>query len=449
MKKKIDLISGEIDSSLRKFSFPLIVSFLVQNFYTWVDTYYVSRLGAAAIAAVGISEQFIFFMFTLGSGFGVGSAVIIARRFGEGEMAEANKVATQSLIMMFIAATAIAAGFWLALTPLLGLMSISGAEYDLVIDYMTAIVFGIPFFFLMFQINAIVRSTGNSIFPMVVMLISTVLNAIISPLLIFGIWIFPEMGIVGAGTATAISQFTAVIVALISIRMKYTPIEFHLSDLRLRMDIFVRILKLGVPVSLQLFSVSINRIVLFTIANMFGTAVVAGYTLGLKVDLFVFMTVFAVGTAMEIIAGQNIGAGKISRIFRYYKSALSQLGVLIAVLGTVIFMFGDHFVRIFTPDPEIVEIAHTYLRIMVFTYIFFVTGIISTRIITGAGDTVRSLVIVAAILLGVQLPLVWLMAFPLGMEHLGIWWGIFASQIVFAIVGNYHLYKRKWLNKKV
>jgi Na+-driven multidrug efflux pump len=126
-----------------------------------------------------------------------------------------------------------------------------------------------------------------------------------------------------------------------------------------------------------------------------------------------------------------------------------QIGILIVLLGALIFMFGEQFAMIFTRDGEIISMTEIYLRIMVFSYIFFATGVLATRVITGAGDTIRSLLIVSIILLPVQLPLVWLMALVMGLEHEGIWWGIFVSQIIFAAAANYHLFKKKWLYKEV
>ena len=412
--------------------------------YSWVDTYYVSRLGSAAIAAIGISEQLIFLVFTIGAGFAIGSGVVVARRVGEGKQKEADNTGTQSIILMFFFSVILAAGLYFSVDFILSLMNITGPERLLAIEYLRAVFVGIPGYFIIFQINAIVRSSGNSIYPMIILIIATVLNAVISPLLVFGIGPFPELGIAGAGIATAIAQTSGAAIALITLKKDYTPFTLITKGLKFEPLVIWRIIKIGTPATLQFLTVSLNRMALFAIANMFGTTVVAAYTLGLKVDLFVFMSVFATGATVEITTGQNLGANNIGRVFAYYKSGIRQLSILMAGLGILVYFFGADFTKIFTANEEILNKTEVYFRFMAFSYLPFSIGILSTRLINGAGDTMRSLVIVSVLLLVFQLPAVYMLSSWTSLGDNGIWLGILLSQFLFALIGFIEARREKW-----
>lgn len=447
-KKKIDLLSGPIDSSLRHFVFPLAFSFLIHILYSWVDMYYVSLLGEDQMAAMGVSERIWFFTFAIGSGFAIGSSVIISRRIGEKNQEEANKTATQSLIFMFLFAVVIAIIFWFSLPYILSIMGISENLTEYAVLYFTGLIFGVPFNFLVFQINAIIRSTGDSFFPMVILITSNVVNAILTPLMMFGVGLFPELGIFGAGLATAHAQLFAAGFGIYLLLKGKAPVSIIFKDFRLHFGTAAKIFKIGVPASLQLIIVSLNSIGIAAIANKFGTEVLTTFIIGLRVDLLVSMPIFAVGAAMEIISGQNLGALQLRRIFQYHRSAIKQLSIVIITASALVFIFGGNFAKIFTEDMAIINEVENYLRIIAFNYLPFSVGIITLRVISGAGAYFRSLVIVAIVMLAVQLPLAFGLSAIFDSQN-GIWFGMLISSIIFAIISLFELNRKKWLKTKV
>jgi putative MATE family efflux protein len=447
--RNVDLINSNVDSSLRKFSLPLMISFLIHMLYAWVDLYFVSKLGPEAIAAVGVGEQLLFFAFGIGMGFGVGTGIIIARRIGENNYPGAGNTATQGLAFMILFAVLISITLYFLMPFVLDLMQIKGTVRNMSIEYLSVILIGLPFNFIIFQINSMIRSTGNSVIPMVILITANVINAVLSPLFIFGIGFFPEWGVAGAAVATAIAQITGSILALTVLTVYFKKI--HISFNRFSFDFFIlkKIFRLGIPASLQLIAVSLNRMVLTWLTNSFGTAVLTTYMIGMRVDLFVFMSIFAVGAAIEIITGQNLGAKKIERIFEYYKSAIKQLSFLIIFFGIVIFLSGEYIALVFTKNTEIIMNVKEYLRINVFAYIFFAIGIISVRVISGAGDYIRSLILVVIVLYLFQLPIAYLLSKTAFFDYQGIWYGILASHVFFSIIGISSLYNRKWIKVKL
>ena len=447
--KKINLLSGPIDSTLRQFSYPLAFSFIINILYTWVDMYYVSRLGPTEVAALGVSEQILFFVFAIASGFAVGAGVMVARRIGENNKEEASHTSTQAILYMAFFSTLLAIILYFSNTYIISLMNIKGDVAHFANLYLSAVIIGLPANFLIFQVNAIVRSSGNSFFQMAILSTTILLNAIIAPFLVFGIGPFPRLEVYGAGLATAIAQIIGATISLILYFWKIRILPLNSKMFKIDWGMYFRILKLGIPASLQLISVSLNRIALSSIHFKFGEDVLTAYVLGLRIDFFVYQTIFAIGTAVEVTTGQNLGANQLKRVFAYHRSAIKQISILLCVLIILVLFGGKYFALIYTSDPNLIAKITKYLSIAAFSYLPFAVGLISIRVISGAGDYIRSLKIIATILLGVQLTTCYLLSNYTFLGYEGIWYGVLISQVLFAVAGLYGMNKKKWMKVRV
>ena len=268
---------------------------------------------------------------------------------------------------------------------------------------------------------------------MVVLVITTILNAVLAPFLIFGIGPFPCMELAGAGLATALSQISGSIIALWAILGGRTSIHFTFDRFKPDFELLLRVVKLGLPASLQMISVSVNRALIFVLVGGYGTSVIAAYTLGLNVDMVVFMSVFAVGVSVEVATGQNLGAGKEERVKAYHWSAVKQTSILMLALAVVVWFVGEPFVRLYTESPETVDHAVSYLRTTVFGYAFFAVGVVTVRAISGAGAAFVSMLITAGCLLGIQLPASYVLANTLELGPQGVWYGLLAGYVAYTI----------------
>ncbi len=446
---RVDMLNGAVVPTLLSFALPLAFSFVVNMLYSLIDTYFVSRLGSSAIAAIGISEQLGFFIFNFGSGFAIGTGIIVARRIGEGNRKLANYTATQAVLSMLVFSILISIILYFCLGWILDTMNLQLDVAHLAKLYLTALLFGVPGNFITFQINSIVRSSGNAIFPMLILLLTTVLNAILAPILIFGFGPIPELGMTGAGLATAFAQLIGGVISVSMLISGRTGIRFMMDRMKLDFELIARIAKQGIPASLQMFSVSISRIALFKFASTFGTSVVAAYTLGLKVDLLIFMSVFAIGIAVETATGQNLGAGQIKRIFQFHRSAIYILLMIVGFLAINVFLFADNFAGIFTKDIVIIQETTRYLHTAVFGYVFFAMGLVTTRVISGAGASFRSMTIVGGSLIFLQVPLAYSLSHFTGWGQQGIWFGVVGGYMLFTGIAFVELSRRKWLSVKV
>ncbi len=446
---RVDLLNDPIDSSLRAFAIPMAFSFLVQLLYSLIDRFYVSRLGDAAIAAIGSSDQVAFFVFTLGSGFGVGTGIIVARRMGEGNAMEAGRTATQALVGMVMLGAVVTTILYILMPYIPQRFGLAPNVATYAVQYMSMLFLGLTANLVNFQISSVVRSTGNSVYPMIILLMTTVVNAVIAPFLIFGIGPFPRMEMAGAGLATALSQILGAGFSIWAVGAGKAGIRLNFKNFKLDPSLLNRIGKQGFPASLQMLSVSLNRMGIFVIAGAFGTSVVAGYTLGLYMDMIVFMFVFATGMAVEVATGQNLGAGKVDRIHLYHRSAVKQLSVVIITLGVVIYLFGAQFIGLYTHTPATISEATNYLHISVFGYLFFAIGVATVRVVSGAGAAFTSMGITAGSILGVQLPLAYVLSRYAGLGQQGIWFALVIGYVVLTVVATIVKRRGRWLTARV
>ncbi|MDC1067612.1 MATE family efflux transporter [Candidatus Kapabacteria bacterium] len=445
----VNLLSGNIHSSFRQLALPLAFSFLLYQMNGIVDKYWISFLGDKEIAAIGVSEQMRLMVFTLGIGFAIGTGVVVARRIGEGKHEEANHTANQAIVTMFFYAIAICLLFYFNMRNLLDLFGFTGEIQDYSVNYLKGILWGIPFNFLIFQTNAIIRSTGNTKYAMIIISLTILINAVLSPLLIFDFIFEGGLGAFGAGIATSIAQISGLMISIILISKGYTNLNFKFKGFKLDLSLIKRITLRGIPSTLQYLSLFFNRMGMFVVANMIGVETVTSYTLGLSFDLFVFMPIFGAGVAMEIIAGQNRGANKIDRIFKYFYSGLLQVSVIIIPMVVGAYFYSDLFSKIFTNDPNIILQTSEYIAITSLSYIFFGIGIFCTRVVSGAGDTWMSFIMYSSVLFIIQLPLSYILVKYYDFGFAGVYWGVFISYVLFAIIGLILLYSKRWLRIKL
>jgi putative MATE family efflux protein len=442
--RRVDLINDPIGPSLRRFAVPLAFSFIINMVYSLIDRFYVSRLGDPAIAAIGSSDQIVFLLFTLVSGFAVGSGIIVARRFGEGDRVGASRTGTQALVGMAITAALVTAVMYGLLPVIPTIMQMDTTVETLSMEYLSMLLIGFTFNLMNFQMFSIVRSTGNAVFPMTVLVITVVLNAIIAPFLIFGIGPFPELGMRGAGLATALSQISGTAIALTALIRGWTNIHLDFTQFRLDAGLLRRVAKQGLPASLQMLSVSLNRAAIFAIVAGFGTNVTAAYTLGLNIDMMVFMSVFAMGIAVETATGQNLGAQQPERVRMIHRSAITQIGILMLLLAVVVWLFGTEFVKLYSQQPETIAEATQYLNITVIGYVFFSTGLLTVRVLSGAGAALLAMSITAGSLLGIQLPLALILGYGLAMGPLGVWIALAIGYAIFTLISLVIFRRNRW-----
>ena len=444
-----DLLNGPIDTTLWRMAVPMTLGFLINAVYSWTDMYFVSRIGDTAVASLGFSDQIMFVVFTLGSGFSIGTGIVIARRIGEGRRREAEQVATESFTFMALYAALLALAISQILPSVLDLMRLHGELREDTNIFVNMLLFGLPANLLTFQMNATLRSTGNTVFPMTVLIVSAVVNAILAPILIFGFIGIPPMGVRGAGIATATAQWSAAVVSMIALYSGRLNLKLGRPTLRFDWSIIRTIFGIGVAASLQGIAVSATRLVILSIVNSFGAAAVTAQAIGARVDVLVFMPVYATGIAIETLVGHSIGAGRLDRVKKFRTAAIRDLGLLMIAAGAVIYFLADDIARIFTSDPTVIETTVHYLHIAVFGYIFFSIGQAGTRSLAGAGHSLRSMAINMVMLFVFQIPLALILSRYTSLGVSGVFAGIALGYLAFALLSTLAVRGDGWMQKKI
>jgi putative MATE family efflux protein len=445
----MDLLHGSITSSLWKFATPLIFSFFAQVVYVWIDTFFISHLGPAAISAAGVCEQIMFFTFTLGGGFATGTAIIVARRIGEGRRAEAEHIASQSINATFLSGAVLAIVLYTFLPFLLHLLGLKDDVEMYALAYMSMVLLGLPFNLLIFQTNAIARASGDSPFAMKVLFTSTLLNIAFAPLFIFGYGPVPAMGMHGAGLATAMAIFLSALLSVWRIFSHQSGLHIVFEFALPKWEIVRRVLTLGIPASLQMLCISMTRISIFAIVSSFGLAVTTAYTLGMRMDFIIFMPILGFGIALETITAQNLGAKQPERVMQFYRTAIIQVGSLMMLAGLLLFVCSDYFARLFVQDSTVLSALHGYLSVSVFGYPLFVIGVLSVRLLSGAGKPFVSLGVVVVSFVCVQFPLAYVLAHYTQLASTGIWLGVMGSYCTFAGGSAWFVLRKRWVTAVV
>ncbi len=441
----VDLLRGDVTPSLWKFATPLIFSFLAQIVYVWIDTFFIRHLGPAAIAAAGVCEQVMFFTYTLGGGFATGTSILVARRIGEQRREEAENIASQSLNAMFLAGVILGIILYAAMPFLLHLLGLKGEVEMYALAYMSMVLFAFPANLLIFQINSIARSAGNSMFSMRVLVISALLNIAFAPVFIYGIGPIPALGMYGAGLATALAIITSCSIAVWNIFNDRSGLRIRLNLALPHWKIVRQILTLGVPTSLQMLCISSTRVSIYGIVSSFGLATTTAYTLGTRMDFLIFMPVLAFGIAMETITAQNLGAQQPERVIQFYRTAVWQVSALAASIGSLIFLGSNTFAQIFVKDAAVLSAVHSYLSVSIFGYPLLVLGVLSIRVLSGAGKPFVSLGIVFFSFLCTQFPAAYILSHYTSLQSSGIWFGVLTSYCCFAGSSAIFVAQKRWI----
>lgn len=444
-----DFTVGGLNRAVTMLAVPMILEMAMESVFAVADAFFVSRLGADALATVGLAESMLTLVYGVALGLSMGTTAMIARRIGEKRPEEASKVAVQAVGLAVVLAVAAGVPAFLNAHHLLRLMGASEAIIATGSGY-TGILLGTNLvIMLLFVHNAIFRGAGDASYAMRALWLANAINLVLDPCLIFGLGPFPELGLTGAAVATTIGRGSGVLFQLWLLRSRRGRIQIRRQDWRLRRDILLRLMRLSANGAGQFLVATASWVALIRILATFGSSAVAAYTLAVRIILFALLPAFGVSNAAATLVGQNLGAGNPRR---------AELSVWITGLYTslflggvtVVFLFaGESLVRIFTQDPVLVEQAAACLRVISYGYVFYGWGMVLTQAFNGAGDTVTPLWINLGCFWGCQIPLAWFLAQHTGLTYTGVFWSVAISETLLAFVAMALFKRGAWKSKVV
>jgi len=420
---------------------PMILELIMESTFAVVDIFFVGKLGPSAVATVGLTETYLFLLYSIAMGLAMAVTAIVARRIGEKDKEKASNAAVQAIFIAALASVPfMIAGIFFS-KELLALMG--GDEWTIKYGYKYTqwMLGGNVVIVLLFVINAIFRGAGDAAIAMRVLWIGNGINIILDPVLIFGWGPFPEMGIEGAAVATNIGRGIAVIIQFWVLFKGGKHIKALRSHLHFNWEIILKIVRTSLGGIGQMIVAMTSWIFIMRIISDFGSQAVAGATIAIRIMMFTMMPAWGMSNAVATLVGQNLGAQKPDRAERsVWVTGFWNMIFLICV-AIVYFLFSESLVGIFTNDTEVITIGGMWLKIVSYSYFVYGWWMVSTQAFNGAGDTITPTKINLVFFWLFQIPLSYFMSKILGMDVQGVFWAIFISE---TSVGLFTI----WLFKK-
>lgn len=449
LERRRDLTQGSILKNIWVLAVPMMLGNLLQTAFNVVDTIFVGRLGPDAVAAVTMSGTILFTIMSLLFGLAMATTAMVARAIGAKDQERANNVAMQTLLLGGIfSALLVVLGVSLS-RSFLNLLGPAPEVLDLGVDYLKVSFIGIGSMFYLFMINAILRGAGDAITGVKILSFSTMLNIVLDPLLIFGFWIFPEMGVVGAALATIIARSIGVVIGLYVLFKGNSAIQVSWAKTKLNLSIMWTMIKIGFPSSLDANLRSISMLLLMGIVSGFGTFAVAAFGISMRIDFVIMVPGFGLASATATLVGQNLGAKQPKRAEQTAWASTGLYTLISAGAGLLLFLFAEGSISIFNSTPDVVVIGAELIRIKTVGYIFYAFTSILARALGGAGDTLSPMIVTALSIFGLMIPLAWLLPRVGELGMTGIWIAIIASMAVQALITVLWFNTGKWKKKEV
>lgn len=430
-----DLTHGPVWKVIVRFALPLLVGNLLQQLYNVTDSIIVGQfLGKEALAAVSASFFIYYFIISLVIGVGSGTSVVVSQLFGAKQFDKVQKAFSSFFIFMLVAGIALSIAGIIFAETIFRLTNTPEEVIPQAVAYFKIYIGGTFLFVTFNSIISILRGVGESVRPMIFILITTILNIALDLLFIVGFgW-----GIEGAARATVIAQGIGMCVALGYVNDTHPLLSIKKRDLLFDMKLFKEGLKIGLPTSVQQCAIALGLIALLGIVNSFGTDTLTAYGAAGKIDTIITQAVLTLSGALAAFCGQNIGAGRFDRVRKGLRFTM-LVNILFGIITfTAIYFFGDEMMRAFTADPAVIAIGKEYLLIIGGFFIVHGALNIYNGALRGAGDTLFTMVSSLLCLWLIRIPLAYQLSMWYGRQ--GIWWAIGLS-IAIGLVITFIYYK--------
>ncbi len=438
----LNMTEGNPTSLIIKFSIPMLIGNIFQQLYNLVDSVIVGQfVGSDALAAIGATGSATFMFFALCNGIGNGGGIITAQSFGKGHKKEVKTCITNTAYIMLVFPLIIGILAFCLAGPLLHLLDTPENIFPESLSYMRIMCVGIIFVSLYNFASSMLRALGDSKTPLYFLIFSCILNTVLD---IFFVYVL-NTGVTGAGIATVISQFVSGITCLLYALKKNEYFKLNKEDMKFNRMITGKIIKLGIPLSLQFSLIAISCMALQRVVNSFGETAMAAFTATSRMEQLIHQPYQTLGTALSTFTGQNFGAGKNERVVAGYKKGAMIMVIFSALMLPIMQFFGDNIIRIFVSDEPVVEMGARALRITSYFYVALGTIYVVRGVLNGLGDAFFALLngivevagrfIVPILLTGVAAIGVW-----------GLWWSV---GIVWTMAGASALVRYRMYLKKI
>ena len=434
-KGNTDLTEGKVWKVIVRFALPLLVGNLLQQFYNITDSIIVGQfLGKEALAAVSASFFIYYFIISLVIGVGSGTTVVISQLFGAKQYQKVQLAFSSFFIFMLVGGIILSIAGIIFAEPVFRLTNTPEEVIPQAVAYFRIYIGGTFLFVTFNSIISILRGVGESVRPMLFILITTVLNIAFDLLFIL---VF-KWGIEGAARATVVSQGIGMCIALAYVNNTHPLLSIKKQDMLFDWKLFKESLKIGLPTSVQQCAIALGLIALLGIVNSFGTNTLTAYGAAGKIDTIITQPILTLSGALAAFCGQNIGAGRLDRVKKGVQFTMYTNIALGLLTFAAVYLFGNELMRIFTKDIDVVAIGKEYLLIIGGFFIVHGALNVYNGALRGAGDTLFPMITSLICLWLIRIPLAYYLSSWLGRN--GIWWAIGIS-ITIGLIVTFVYYK--------
>ncbi len=444
-----DYTSGNLNRAILLLAIPMVLEMVLESLFAVVDVFFVGRLGADAVATVGLTESLLSLIFAVAIGLSMSTTAMVARRIGEKDPEDASVAGVQAIVLGLSVSLLVGVPCFIFAPKLLQLM---GATPDIVATgsgYARIALGGSGAILMLFLNNAIFRGAGDAAIAMRLLWVSNVINLVLDPCLIFGLGPFPRMGVTGAALATFTGRSIGVLYQFYRLGKGTERLPSLVRHLRVNLAVLWRLLRVSITGILQFAIAHTSWIGLVRIVSTFGAAALAGYTIAIRIIIFVILPSWGLSNAAATLVGQNLGAKKPERA----ESSVWRTGfynmVFLGAVGVVLIVFAEPVVRLFTQDPEVVPLAASCLRILSYGNIGYAYGMVMLQAFNGAGDTITPTWVNLFGFWFLEIPLAYWLAIPMNLRSRGVFFSIVIAEGCIAAAGILLFRRGRWKEQKI
>jgi putative MATE family efflux protein len=444
-----DFTEGPIGRAILLLAVPMVLEVVLESIFAVADIFWVSHLGPDAVASVGLTESLLTIVYALAMGLGIGATAVVARRIGEKDPEGAARAAAQALLLALLVSVVLGTAGALLAPRLLALMDASPSVIATGRGYATIMLGGEAAIIVLFVVNAVFRGAGDAAIAMRVLWLANIINIVLGPLLIFGVGPFPRLGVTGAAVATTFGRSVGAVYAVVRLFRHASRVPVARRHLRADFGVMRQILQLSGSATLQNLIGMASWIGLVRILAGYGSDALAGYTIAVRLIIFVLLPSWGLSNAAATMVGQSLGARKPDRAEVSVWRAGRYNAWFLTAVGLLFFLAAPLLIGAFTSDPTVTDYAVRCLRIVVLGYPLYAYGMVLTQSFNGAGDTWTPTWLNLTCFWVFELPLAWALAHAFGLGPSGVFWAIMASFSLLALASAWVFKRGRWKTRVV
>ena len=441
--------TGNLNRAILLLAIPMVLEMVLESLFAVVDVFWVGRLGADAVATVGLTESLLMLVFAIGLGLSLSTTAMVARRIGEKDPQGAAVAGVQAIVLGLTTSLLIGLPCLFWAPRLLQLMGATPQVITVGSGYARIALGGSGVVLMLFLNNAIFRGAGDAAIAMRLLWVSNIINLILDPCLIFGVGPFPKLGVTGAALATFTGRSIGVAYQFYRLLRGSERIRILTGQLRVDFGVLLRLLRVSLTGIMQFAIAHTSWIGLVRIVSIFGSAALAGYTIAIRIVIFLNLPSWGLSNAAATLVGQNLGAKQPERAeISVWRTGFYNM-VFLGVVGLFFVFFATPVVRLFTTDPAVVPLAATCLRIISYGNVGYAYGMVMLQAFNGAGDTVTPTIVNLFGFWLFEIPLAYVLAIPLGMQSNGVFYSIVAAEGAIALASIMLFRRGYWKRQKI